>query len=75
MFALQTVFGVDSAPPGPFAEKLLGYRRLIEDNEGDGAKAIQLRNELMDHFGAQHPAIVATTSLKRLQDFKKGRKT
>jgi predicted ATP-binding protein involved in virulence len=69
-FTLGVVFGVDSKPPGEIAGKLSRYRELLEQGQGDAEEARTLREQLEQHFGAQHPAMLAAESIRRLQDFK-----
>lgn len=70
-FALGTVFGVTTAPPAvPAAQQLSDYRALIEQDQADSEPARALLAKLVAHFGDQHPAILATKSLRRLQSLK-----
>lgn len=69
-FALGVVFGVNSSPPIEIARQLSRYRALLEQGQGQGEDAQALHARLVQHFGAQHPAMVAADGLRRLQDFK-----
>lgn len=69
-FTLGVVFGVDSAPPIEIAKQLSHYRALVEQGRGHTEEALSLHDVLEKHFGAQHPAMLAVESMRRLQDFK-----
>lgn len=72
-FALASVFGVESEPPGQFATMLRDYRRLIEDGAQESPVGRGLRESLEAHFGGDHPAIVSLQSFARLMAFKRKR--
>jgi len=69
-FTLGVVFGVDSTPPIEIAKQLSHYRMLVEQGQSDTDEARSLQTILEKHFGAQHPAMLAVESMKRLQRFK-----
>lgn len=69
-FTLGVVFGVNSAPPIEIAKQLSNYRMLVEQGQSDTDEARSVQAILEKHFGAQHPALLAVESMKRLQHFK-----
>lgn len=69
-FALGVVFGVNSNPPVETARQLTRYRALVEQGEGDTEEAGILRERLLDHFGAAHPAMLEADGLHRIQQLK-----
>jgi predicted ATP-binding protein involved in virulence len=71
--SLAVVFGVETSPPIPIAEDLSEYRSLIEQGLGAQERAMALRHRLTEHFGAHHPAMLATDALVRLQRLKSAR--
>ena len=69
-FSLGTVFGVDPRPPGEIGRQLTRYRALVEQGFGDSGEGPSLRESLLEHFGATHPAMLEVDGLRRLQAFK-----
>lgn len=70
LFALGTVFGVDSHPPTETAEKLKRYHRHIEAGTADEPDGVALRDTLVAHFGPTHPAILELEGLRRIAAFR-----
>lgn len=72
---LAKVMGVDPIPPVKEARWLKDYIALIETAQSESPKAIELRQKLEEHFGAQHPLITDCDRLMRFQKFKLKKKT
>ncbi len=70
---LAAVMGVDPVPKVPEAKRLSDYRALIEEGEWTGPAAHQLREQLVDHFGPQHPLMLECDRLIRFSQFKRRR--
>lgn len=69
-FALSTVFSVDDTPPGLYADMLRELRQLLQQGKFATERSQQLEQELLAHFGPQHPAMLSLVSLRRLMEFK-----
>jgi predicted ATP-binding protein involved in virulence len=67
---LAAIMGVDPVPQIDEARKLANYRALIEDGKANSDDAINLRSELVEHFGAQHPLMLDCDRLIRFQAFR-----
>jgi predicted ATP-binding protein involved in virulence len=67
---LSAVMGIDPVPEVEEAKKLARYRELIEKGEKDSAEATTLRENLLSHFGPEHPVMLDCDRLVRLQEFK-----
>jgi len=70
LFALGTVFGVNSSPPTDIADKLKLYRQYIEAGTTGEPEALALQAALRDHFGVDHPAVLELEGLRRIAAFK-----
>lgn len=67
---LAAIMGVDPVPQVEQARWLSRYRGMIEDGQTDTEAAKALRQELVAHFGPQHPVILDCDRLLRFQAFK-----
>lgn len=72
---LAAIMGVDPVPKVPEAQWLSNYRALIEEGEWNGPDANRLREQLVDHFGQQHPLMLECDRLIRFSQFKRRRMT
>lgn len=71
---LASIMGVDPVPQVREAKLLSEARALIEDGKGDSAEAKAMREELVRHFGPQHPVVLDLDRLARFQSLKLKRK-
>lgn len=69
---LATIMGIDPVPNVPEAQALSRYKQMIEmDQLGNHPDADRLREQLLAHFGANHPLMLECERLIRLQTIKK----
>jgi predicted ATP-binding protein involved in virulence len=67
---LASIMGVDPIPHVEEAQWLSNYRALIQQLLFDTTEAKDLRTQLEDHFGSQHPVILECDRTIRLERFK-----
>lgn len=67
---LAQVMGVSSVPDVEEARQLSEYMAFIEDGLAASSEALELREQLLKHFGAQHPAMFECEQLKRFVEFR-----
>jgi len=67
---LAQVMGVDPVPDEEASHWLSEYKALIQQNQQDTELTQRLRQQLEQHFGLEHPAIVDCDRLIRFQAFK-----
>ena len=67
---LAQVMGVDPVPDEDAAHWLSQYKAMIQQNQQEAESAQSLRQQLEQHFGSEHPAIVDCDRLIRFQAFK-----
>jgi predicted ATP-binding protein involved in virulence len=67
---LAVIMGVDPVPRVPEAAWLREYRGMIEDGLAAAEEAAVLRGRLVEHFGPQHPVMLACDRLVRFQQFR-----
>jgi predicted ATP-binding protein involved in virulence len=70
---LATAMGVDPTPDVPESKLLWCYRAHIEDDLWDSTEALNLREQLIKHFGEDHPLMVDCDRLIRFQSVKRRR--
>ena len=63
--------GIDPVPNVPEAQALSRYKQMIEMDQLSSPDADQLREQLLAHFGANHPLMLECGRLIRLQAIKK----
>jgi predicted ATP-binding protein involved in virulence len=67
---LAQVMGVDPVPDEDAAHWLSEYKALIQQNQQETELTQSLRQQLEQHFGSEHPAILDCDRLIRFQAFK-----
>jgi predicted ATP-binding protein involved in virulence len=67
---LAQVMGVDPVPDEEAAHWLSEYKALIQQNQQETELTQSLRQQLEQHFGSEHPAIMECDRLIRFQAFK-----
>jgi predicted ATP-binding protein involved in virulence len=67
---LAQVMGVDPVPDEDAAHWLSEYKALIQQNQQEAELTQSLRQQLEQHFGSEHPAILDCDRLIRFQAFK-----
>jgi len=70
---LAEVMGTDPVPDIAAARQLSRYMAFIQQNLEGSDEAQQLRAELNQHFGADHPQMLECQRLSRLQALKRRR--
>jgi predicted ATP-binding protein involved in virulence len=56
---LKRVFGVDVRPPeSPATQELLEYLNLVDQDQGEAPRAIELRRVLDERYRGEEPALV-----------------
>lgn len=68
---LANVMGIDPVPDVEPARQLSRYLALIQQNLHEEPEGRQLREELNEHFGPDHPKMLDCDRLIRLQAFKR----
>ncbi|WP_018870815.1 AAA family ATPase [Thioalkalivibrio sp. ALgr3] len=68
---LARIMGIDPVPDVVPARKLAAYRQAIEEGRQDTPEARALRDELLGHFGEQHPEMLECERLQRFQEMKR----
>ncbi len=68
---LAEAMGTDPVPDVEQARQLSQYKALIQQNLHEKEPGPDLRAQLDQHFGPQHPAILECDRLIRLQNFKR----
>ena len=68
---LANVMGIDPVPDVEPARQLSRYLALIQQNLHEEPEGRQLREELHEHFGPDHPNMLECDSQIRLQAFKR----
>ena len=68
---LANVMGIDPVPDVEPARQLSRYLALIQQNLHEEPEGRQLREELHEHFGPDHPKMLDCDRLIRLQAFKR----
>ncbi|WP_077999173.1 AAA family ATPase [Edwardsiella tarda] len=68
---LASIMGIDPVPNVPEAQALSRYKQMIEMDQLSSPDADQLREQLLAHFGANHPLMLECGRLIRLQAIKK----
>lgn len=56
--ALEAIQGVGAYPPTPLLGKLLEYQGLVDQDRHDSARALELRQELEQAWGAADPEVL-----------------
>ena len=67
---LANVFAVDPIPEVEPAEQLAEYNALVQQGLWKTTTGEELRRELIDHFGEDHPVILEVDRLIRLREMK-----
>lgn len=67
---LANVFAVDPIPEVEPAEQLTEYTALVQQGLGKTPTGEELRRELINHFGEDHPVILEVDRLIRLREMK-----
>jgi predicted ATP-binding protein involved in virulence len=67
---LAQVMGVDPVPDEVAAHRLREYKALVQQNQQEAELARSLRQQLEQHFGSEHPAMVECDRLISFQAFK-----
>jgi predicted ATP-binding protein involved in virulence len=70
---LARVMGVNPVPHVAEAQWLRDYHALIENGEGQGQAATELRTMIVDHFGERHHVVLDCDRMMRWQQFKQRR--
>lgn len=65
--ALVHIMAIDPVPEVDMAKKLAQYQHLIEQGEAQQEAALQLRETLINHFGADHSSMIECDHLIRMQ--------
>lgn len=60
---LERIMGTSAIPPVPESEKLSTLTRFIESGLYGNDESITIHNELINHFGLEHPEILKIKSL------------
>lgn len=68
---LAQIMGVDPIPNVPEARMLAKYHALIQEDLYESAEGASLREELVRHFGKNHPVMRECERMIRLQEFKR----
>jgi len=68
---LARVMGVHSVPKVEEARWLSQYRALVQEGADESVDALRLWDDLLAHFGADHPVMHDVATLQRLQAFKR----
>lgn len=68
---LARIMGIDPVPNVAPAQQLAAYRQTIEEGRQDAPEARELRDELLLHFGEQHPEMLECERLQRFQEMKR----
>jgi predicted ATP-binding protein involved in virulence len=68
---LAKVMDVDPVPQIEPARWLSDYRALIQMGEHESRAGRSLLEQLVAHFGAEHPVLVEVETLRRLQEFRR----
>lgn len=68
---LARVMEVDPVPQIEQAKWLSRYRAFLQAGQQDTNDALRLWDQLVSHFGMNHPALEELTVVRRLQDFKR----
>lgn len=68
---LARIMGVDPIPKVQEAQWLSDYRALVQTDSDETDSGYQLWNQIVKHFGSDHPVIQEIETLRRLQDFKR----
>lgn len=68
---LSAVMDIDPVPNVAETQKVARYRELIEKGQEDSAEALELRENLLSHYGPDHPIMLDCDRLVRLQEFKR----
>lgn len=71
---LARVMDVDPIPQIEPARWLSDFRALIQTGEDNSAAGRHLFEQLITHFGAEHPVLVEVETLRRLQEFRHANK-
>lgn len=71
---LARVMDVDPIPQIEPARWLSDFRALIQTGEDTSADGRRLFEQLVTHFGAEHPVLVEVEALRRLQEFRHAHK-
>jgi predicted ATP-binding protein involved in virulence len=67
---LAQLMGVDPVPDEAAARRLSEYKALVQQNQQEAELALSLRQQLEQHFGSEHPAMLECDRLIRFQAFK-----
>lgn len=67
---LTNIMGVDPVPQVEPARWVRDYRALIEDGRAETEEGMELRRNLLEHFGPKHPLMLDCDRLLRFQAFK-----
>lgn len=68
---LTRLMNVDPLPQSEIREKVSRLTEMIETGIGDSSEAKKIDNELIEHFGKDHPKLLELSLLRRVQDYKK----
>ncbi|EGR0658320.1 AAA family ATPase [Vibrio cholerae] len=67
---LEQIMGTFSVPPVPEANWLSDYSVMIEENIWKSDEGVKLFDEIVQHFGSDHPEVVKIKGDIRTQEFK-----
>ena len=67
---LAEIMDTDPVPDLEQSQWLSDYKALIEQGLNDTSEAKELREKLVDHFGAHHPLLLDCDRMIRLQSFR-----
>jgi predicted ATP-binding protein involved in virulence len=70
---LNVIMGVDPVPRVPEALQLRTYQAMIEEGQYGIDEATLLRQDLLRHFGDQHPLMLECDRLIRFTEFKRNK--
>lgn len=68
---LSRIMGIDPVPDVAQARMLAAYRQAIEQGAQETPEARALRDQLVEHFGEQHPEMIECERLRRFQEIKR----
>lgn len=69
--ALLYGMGADPAPPVEEVKWLEEYKKFIELDQFDSDSALKLRQNIISHFGEDHPLVVELDQMTSLMEFKR----
>jgi predicted ATP-binding protein involved in virulence len=67
---LSEIMGTDTIPPIKEAEWVSRYTQLLDLDQTDSDEALEIKKNLISHFGEQHPINRNFERMQRLKVFK-----